>query len=233
LKFATLLAVLFLLAGMNLRAQTLVTNSYFQNVSTIVLDDNPNGVFSTINVGGLLGTVSDVSVSLDIAGGYNGDLYAYLVDPTGDFAVLLNRVGVGGSDPFGYGDTGLDAMFTTTATDNIHFYQNLDYHLNGAGQLTGIWAADGRNLVPDTLSSPPPLFDTASTTNTINLFLGTNPNGDWTLFIADMSGSFQSTWIDWQLDMITVPEPATIQFLATFGGLAAAGAWWRRRPARR
>jgi subtilisin-like proprotein convertase family protein len=230
LKFAATLVAGFLLAGMNLSAQTPVTNSYFQNVSSIVLDDNPNGVLSTINVSGLLGTVSDVSVSLNITGGYNGDLYAYLVDPTGNFAVLLNRVGVGGSDWFGYGDTGFDVMYTTTATDNIHFYQNIPgYNLNGSGQLTGTWAADGRHIDPNTQVSPPWVFDTASTTNTINLFLGNSPNGDWTLFVADMSGSFQSTWINWELDMITVPEPASIQFLTAFGGLAAAGAWWRRR----
>ena len=231
-KFGAILGAWFLLAGMNLSAQTSVTNSYFKEVNTDILDDNPNGVFSTINVSGIYGTITDISVSLNITNGYNGDLYAYLVGPAGEFAVLLNRVGVGGNDPFGYGDSGFDVTFTTTATNNIHFYQTLDYQINGGGQLTGIWAADGRNIIPDTQISPPSLFDTASTTSTTSLFLGTNPDGDWTLFIADMSGGFQSTWVDWQLDMITIPEPATFQFLAAFGGLAAVGAGWRRRRAK-
>jgi subtilisin-like proprotein convertase family protein len=231
-KFGTILVACFLLAGMNLPAQTPVTNSYFREINTAILDDNPNGIFSTINVSGIYGAIANLSVSLNITNGYNGDLYAFLVGPTGEFAVLLNRVGVGGNDPFGYGDSGFDVTFTTTATNDIHFYQNLDYQLNGAGQLTGTWAADGRNIVPDTQISPPSLFDTAPTTNTTSLFLGTHPDGDWTLFIADMSGGFQSTWIDWQLDIVTVPEPTTLQLLATFGGLAAAGAWWRRRARR-
>lgn len=218
-----------LLAGVDLPAQTPVTNSYFQSINTVILDDNPNGVYSTINLGGLLGTVSDVTVSLNITNGYNGDLYAYLVDPAGQFAVLLNRVGVGGSDPFGYGDGGFNVQFTTTATNNIHFYQTLSYNLNDGGQLTGTWAADGRNISPDTQVSSPSAFDTAPTTNSINLFLGDSPDGNWTFFVADMSGTFQSTWISWQLDLVTVPEPSALQLLALFGGLAAAGAWWRRK----
>jgi len=224
-----MLVALFPLAGLKSPAQTPSTNSYFRSINTDILDDNPNGVLSTINVSGLLGTVSDISVSLNVANGYNGDLYAYLVGPEGGFAVLLNRVGVGGTDWFGYGDGGLDVQFTTGATNNIHFYQNSDYSLNGGGQLTGTWAADGRNIDPNTQISPPSAFDNAPTTSNLNLFLGGDPNGDWTLFIADESGTFQSTWINWQLDLVAVPEPATLQFLATFGGLAAAGVWWRRR----
>jgi subtilisin-like proprotein convertase family protein len=229
LKFAAILfASVFLAAGVS-RGQTPVTNSYFQVITTDVLDDNPNGVFSTINVSGLDGTIVDISVSLNITNGFNGDLFAYLVGPTGEFAVLLNRVGVGSSNPFGYDGSGFDVKFTTTATHNIHFYEDLAYNLNDGGQLTGTWVADGRNITPDTQISPPASFDSAPTTSTINQYLETIPNGDWTLFVADMSGGFQSTWIDWQLDMVTIPEPATIQFLATFGGLAWAAAWWRRR----
>jgi subtilisin-like proprotein convertase family protein len=227
-KFLVVLAILWLTAGAPSRAQTPATNSYFQSVSLAIPDDNPNGVFSTINISGLIGTVSNLSVSLNISSGYNGDLYAYLVGSAGGFAVLLNRVGVGGADPFGYGDTGFDVTFTTAAANNIHFYQNLGYTTNGSGQLTGIWGADGRDIDPDTQNSPPPRFDTAATTNTINLFLGTDPNGDWTLFVADMSGSLESFWENWQLDLVTVPEPSALTLLAALGVIGVAAGVWRR-----
>ncbi len=228
-RFGTILVAVLLLRGVNLPAQTSVTNSYFRTINTAILDDNPNGVFSTINVSGIYGAIADISVSLNITNGYNSDLFAYLVGPTDERAVLLNRVGVSGSNPFGYGDSGFDVTFATSATNNIHFYQNLDYQLNGGGQLTGIWAVDGRDIDPNTNAV---VMGETPSTATLSSFLDTVPNGDWTLFIADMSGGFQSTWINWQLDIVTVPEPATLQFLATFGGLAAAGAWWRRRPAK-
>src|SRR5437899_5148646 len=54
-------------------------------------------------------TIQDVTVRLNVAGvsgGWNGDLYAYLVHDSG-FAILLNRVGRSSSEPFGYGDAGM------------------------------------------------------------------------------------------------------------------------------
>ena len=50
-----------------------------------------------------------------------------------------------------------------------------------------------------------------------------------TLFLSDLANENVSTLVDWGFEFEVVPEPATLQFLATFGGLAVAGAWWRRR----
>jgi subtilisin-like proprotein convertase family protein len=225
LKSATILFVSFLLAAGNLCAQTLATNSYFQEVDTDIPDDNPNGIFSTNNVNGLSGIVSDVSVGVDIASGFNGDLYAWLTGPTGEFAVLLNRVGVVDGDPFGYSDSGFDVIFTTTATNDIHFYQSLDHTLNEAGQLTGTWAPDGRNIDPGTNAA---VLGSTVPTAILSSFLGTDPNGEWTLFLADFSGGSVSTWLDWQLQIETVPEPAASQLLLTCGTLGAAFIAWRK-----
>jgi subtilisin-like proprotein convertase family protein len=54
------------------------------------------------------------------------------------------------------------------------------------------------------------------------------PNGDWTLFVADMSGSLEGFWENWQLDLITVPEPAALTLLMALGAFAAATGVWRR-----
>jgi hypothetical protein len=43
-------------------------------------------------------------VQLDITGRFNGDSYAYLIDPQGQVAILLNRLGVTSGNAFGCGD---------------------------------------------------------------------------------------------------------------------------------
>jgi len=59
-----------------------------------------------------------------------------------------------------------------------------------------------------------------------------NPNGIWTLYLADMSGGTTSTLMGWSLDIMAVPEP-TILALAVFGiGLASVLGFRRWRRAR-
>ena len=68
----------------------------FQN-SGVIPDNNLNGWTSTetVNVPGTgLNQITGLSVSLNLSGGWNGDLYAYLVHDN-QMVVLLNRVGVG------------------------------------------------------------------------------------------------------------------------------------------
>jgi MYXO-CTERM domain-containing protein len=66
----------------------------------------------------------------------------------------------------------------------------------------------------------------------LSSFDNLNPNGTWTLFLSDWANENVSTLVDWGFEFETVPEPTTIQFLTAFGGLAVAGAWWRRRRAK-
>ena len=69
-------------------------------VNEAVPDGNPSGLALVTNLTGMGGIITNLTVSLDISGGYNGDMYAYLRGPNGGFAVLLNRVGVN-VDSFG------------------------------------------------------------------------------------------------------------------------------------
>ena len=80
-------------------AQTSFTTNI--TVNTAVPDNNPSGLASAFTLGGFSGSVTNVSVSLNLTGGYNGDLFAYLTGP-GGYAVLLNRVGVTSANPNGY-----------------------------------------------------------------------------------------------------------------------------------
>jgi hypothetical protein len=49
-----------------------------------------------------------------------------------------------------------------------------------------------------------------SPTALLSSFNGLNPNGTWTLFIADVSGGDVTTVTSWGLDIAAVPEPRSI-----------------------
>src|SRR4051812_30518650 len=85
--------------------------SFTNTVNQPIPDASPSGLTLSLNVGGVSGPISDISLSLNIGNAsgstaYNGDLYAFLAGPNGGFSVLLNRVGVGTGNVFGYGNTG-------------------------------------------------------------------------------------------------------------------------------
>ena len=154
-------------------AEAQTTNaSYTYNVNSAVPDGNPSGLSSTTNISGMSETISSVQVSLDITGGFNGDLYAYLDGPAGGFVVLLNRPGLTGSNPFGYGDAGCNITLSDGSPD-IHTYQ-LDSPAIVGGQLTQTWAPDGRNIDPMSDGS---MFDSTSPSTPLSVFNGTTANG--------------------------------------------------------
>jgi len=221
MKYSLILTLLWTLATVAFGQQSFSTNV---TVNTVIPDNNPNGLTGGITIAGLGGTISDVTVGVDITGGFNGDLYMYLVGPTGDFVVLLNRTGEGVSNAYGYSDEGFNVTFDDSATNgSIHYYQTT---LNpGGGQLTGTWQPDGENISPLSLSSAFP----ASQTAMLSGLTGTDPNGQWVFFIADLSPGGQSTLQNISLNIMTVPEPSPMAFwmLAGFMGL-----WWRFGAAR-
>ena len=49
-------------------------------------------------------------------------------------------------------------------------------------------------------------------------FNSADPNGTWTLFLADLSGGDQSSLVSWGLNISVVPEPVTYA-LGIFGGV--------------
>ena len=83
-------------------------------------DGNPNGVYSTIAVADPDHQITSLSVTLNVSGGYNGDLYAYL-SYGGVLVPLLNRVGVSSGNSFGYSDPGFNITLSSSGTD-VHFY---------------------------------------------------------------------------------------------------------------
>ncbi|HTI69107.1 MAG TPA: hypothetical protein VMF06_04040 [Candidatus Limnocylindria bacterium] len=190
-------------------AQAAVVVTYSGSLDILIPDDTSTGLASTLNVAAT-GTITELTVSLDLsvpAGqtGWFGDLYAY-VQHGSDIAVLLARSGATTSNPFGYDDSQTVSLtFADDATNgDIHNYRTA---LGGgadtslAGPLTGIWAPDGRTTDPSlTVSSD-------RRTALLNVFNGSNAQGTWTLFVADMSGGYQYKIDGWGLNITAIPEP--------------------------
>jgi len=217
--------LMLILVALTSRAD--LTNATFSVTNNAPIPDaNPVGVASPLTVSGMSGSTTNLTVNLNITGGFTGDLYAYLVSPQGSLVVLLNRVGMSSTNYFGYSDAGFNITLDSSSANNIHNYQSAGGYpgdLSG-GQLTGIWAPDSRTIDP---LSAPSLFNLTPTGNTLAGYDGLNPNGVWTLFIADLSGGGQSTLVSWGLTVVTVPEPQTWTILG--GGLAAGWLMIRRR----
>jgi subtilisin-like proprotein convertase family protein len=212
-KFAAVSAALLVWVGVA-SSQTSVTKEWVFTGGLGIPDGDFNGLSLSTNLSGLSGRISEVTMSLDISGGNNSDLYAFLTGPHGGFAILLNRVGMGASMPDGYEETGFHITLNDTAS-NIHTYQSGGFTTNSSGQLTGSWAPDGRNIDPQ---SQPSLFDSTSATAQFESFHGTDPNGTWTIFFADVSGGSQCVLEGMTLNLMLIPEPATLT-LTIAGGL--------------
>jgi len=195
-------------------------SSGFAN-SGYVPDNNPSGWADSRTVSGLAAgqSITSVQVSLNIAGGWNGDLYGYLsYQPagggTGRLLVLLDRVGQPGVTG-GYGDTGFQITLSDAGAHPIENYQNYSYTTSPSGQVQGTWQAN----------------DGSATFGGVGgTFTGLDPNGTWTLFLADQSTGDQSAVTSWSLQIAAVPEPTTWA-MAGFGLMfAGTGAfrWWRK-----
>ena len=218
MKFKVTLLALGLLLTVSAHAALFTLSS--GTLNTAIPDGNVNGLQSTLTFNdAYFDNVLDVNVRLNISGGYNGDLYAYLSHGNG-FSVLLNRTGRTGANSFGYGDAGFNITLDDAAATDIHAYGG-----NGGAQLTGTWQPDARNI------NPAIVLNTDPRTAFLNTFNGLDANGGWTLFIADVSGGDVSTLVSWELDITAVPEPTTVA-LGLFGGVLTLGGavrLWRRR----
>lgn len=196
---------------------TLIQN-WFLNQT--IPDNNLSGVVSPVTVSFPgMNAITDLQVQLNVSGDFTGDLYAWLQHDTG-FAVLLNRPGRTATSTFGYNDPGLFITLDDNGSD-VHLYRTqFPSNPNAPIPLTGVWAPDGRNV------SPLIVTDTDPRTATLSAFNGLDPNGAWSLFVADTSGGGVHNLVSWSLIITAVPEPGTWAMLVL--GLALF-AWSRRR----
>lgn len=175
---------------------------YTWNGNQPVPDNNASGVaFSFYLNTPTPELISSVSVNLQTAGGWNGDLYGYLSHGSG-FAVLLNRMGRTASNPGGSSSSGMDVTFTHDAATDIHTFLSTP--------VFGNFAPDGRHV------SPFIVVDTDARNAGLDSFVGLQTGGFWTLFLADVSPLAVATVQSWTVTINTmpVPEPSALALLS-------------------
>lgn len=190
-----------LLALLSLSGTRAATVTYTTAVATVIPDNDASGVLQTIDVSNSgLASLDSVTLSLATTGGWNGDLYAYLVHD-GVLTVLLNRPGRSLSVPDGSHTSGIAILLDDAAPTDVHA---------APGALSGTFQPDGRFIDPS-LS-----LDTTPRTDLLADFTPTSPNGTWRLFIADVAGGDEATLVSWSLSLTgpSVPEPTSIGLLS-------------------
>jgi subtilisin-like proprotein convertase family protein len=222
-----LLVVMLAAGAFTAQGQT----NYFVGLSGIdqtIPDGNPNGIFSQISASDIPATLLNVSVNLDITGGYDGDLYAYLLFNNGSSpatqVILLNRIGNTAANPFGSQDPGLDVTFSDSALTDIHLAPD-----TGNSPLTGTFQVDGRNVNPQLV------LDTSLRSTFLNSFDGVSPDGTWTLFVADMAGgdtTDTSTLVSWGINITVAPEPNSFSLLVVGLGIIGIVMFFRGKAQR-
>jgi len=175
--------------------------------SGLIPDGNPVGLSSIGTVSGLPTypyRVASVSVMLDVSGvpsygGFNGDLYAYLVGP--DLTTRVDLLGSpAGDDSFSKAGSGMQITLSDTASQSY----------DSAAQTGGaVFTGTYRPVV------------------SLGKFIGLPSNGTWRLYIEDQSRGSVSTLNSWSLAISTasVPEPDQVAAMGLLGlmGLVAAG----------
>ena len=184
------------------------------NVSTLIPDNDDVGItdIRTISVPEIT-EIESVTVTINLSGGWNGDLYAYLMHDSG-FAVLLNRPGRSLSALDGSATVGMQVTFDDSAASDIH----TAIPMNG-GSVTGTYQPDGRETDPHNT------LNTDARTAMLADFIGINANGTWKLYVADQSPGYESTLQSWSMTIVGVPEPSSALLLL----LSATASVLRRR----
>ena len=203
-----LLGVLGVLAVNSSSFAATIWNGPTWTVSTAIPDNDDVGFTDTRNVSipGMTEIVS-VTVNLNFSGGWNGDLYAYLVHGSG-FSVLLNRPGRSTGAPDGSATVGMDITFDDGAFSDIHTAIPMS-----GGSVNGIYQPDGRS------TDPLVVLNTDARPAMLSNFIGIDPNGLWTLFVADQSAGETSTLQSWSMSITAVPEPGVAAFAILGSGL--------------
>ncbi|MCF7734643.1 MAG: proprotein convertase P-domain-containing protein [Akkermansiaceae bacterium] len=210
-----LLTALFVPAAVH-AAGSAITLTPSWSGTLVVPDNDALGASSAITITALgLDRIESVTMQLEIDGGWNGDLYGYLVHD-GQLSILMNRPGKTLANPGGFGSTGMNVTFSDLAAGDIHMA------LPDSGVATGFFQPDGR------LTDPLDVLDTDARAALLSVFTNENPNGVWTLFLADQGPGDTSTLKSWSLSVTAVPEPAAALML---GVTAMAMAAARRRGA--
>jgi subtilisin-like proprotein convertase family protein len=195
--------LLTLLAASGARGALFIENFTGGDAVGVIPDGSPIGVTFSGTVSDAPGmTVSELTLTLNISGGFNGNLFAYLNAPDGTHVVLMNQPGVSGENPFGASGAGMNITLQDSGAINGPIQTE-----TSAAVLSGSYNAAG----------------------TLTDFNGAALNGIWELFFADeVSGGGTSTLNSSSLGINAVPEPVNMA-LVIFSGFMVIGTMLARR----
>jgi len=188
----------WVLAALPAPAAVIVNQTFNPSDGTIVAGNLAGQVFTGDFTAGIAGApVLDITVGLNVTGGYNGDFYVYLVAPNGTLGLLLNQPGVAIN---GFGASGSAMNITLDDLSPNGSIQNV----TSSSALSGSYQA-------------------ASQLGTFN---SSTINGNWTLYFVDEgSGGGNANLNSWSLGIEEVPEPVN-PALVLFAALALSGVVW-------
>ncbi len=149
-------------------------------------------------VSGLPRGITDVNVTLtSFDHTYPNDVDVLLVGPTGKFAVLVSDAG---------GDWNVNGVNLTIDDQAAAQLPQADQIVSGTYQPTNFEADD---------EFGPAAPDTDTSVDLLNTFNGTDPNGTWSLYVADDYGSEDGgDFGGWSVRITTVDLPAAPVFTA-------------------
>jgi uncharacterized repeat protein (TIGR01451 family) len=168
--------------------------NYSQSSEIIIPEYGPGVPYpSQIQVSGLSGLVSDVTATLNgFTHTFPHDVNVLLADPAGEELFLMSHVGGA------YSVTNLTLTFEDSATQTLP-----------AGQLSS------GAFLPTAITpfNPLPGIPAASSVSSLAVFNGSNPNGNWSLYVFDdtqgNSGSINRGW-SLGLTSVNTVNPASV-----------------------
>lgn len=170
--------------------------TFANSIPNTIPNSGPAAIYpSIINVSGLTGNINKLIVTLIPQQHANqGDLDILLVGPQGQALVLLSDANGDPDNPFLFNRI---LNFDDAATDTIFDGRAL---FDGTYRPVNYGGGDSfPTPAPTNFQSPAP----AGTATLASVFNGTDPNGDWKLFIFDDQGGSGGALASWSLTIGT------------------------------
>lgn len=181
-------------------AATTITENFTNTTGSVIPDGDPSGLVQTLTPDTSIITLDSITVTVDLTGGWNGDLYAYLWHG-GKISVLMNRIGRTALNPAGSATGGLGVIFDHTAATDIHSAPG------GFGSsINGTFQPDGRNIHPNDA------LDTTPRTAGLDVFTGDAATGEYRLYLVDIASGEEASLVSWSIALTgtAIPEPSAI-----------------------
>lgn len=187
-----------LFALMTLQSQSATTVSIIGASPGLAVPDNSAiGLAINFSVSSPIISITELTVSLNLSGGWAGDLFCYISHESG-ISILLNRPGRSASSLDGSAANSLSLTLADNGLSDIHT------DIPDASDVTGFFQPDARLIDPDFS------LDSSPRTAFLSSFDGLDPNGEWTLFIADLAPGETMILNSYALNMVgeVIPEPS-------------------------